>query len=459
MPDTSHMPEVYDPLTTRLLTFHDHVPAFLDGTDTPRDYLERCLATIEAREGEVQAFAHLNPEGARAAADAATARYAAGAPLSPIDGMPMGIKDLFDSHDMPTENGSPIFKGRRPAFDSALIAGLRAAGAVILGKTVTTEFAFYNPGPTRSPFDPSRTPGGSSSGSGAAVGARFVPVTIGSQVVGSLIRPSSFNANYGFKPSFGSINLNGAHSNLSQTALGTHAGSLTDAWVTARAAARFAGGDMGHVGLTGPATLPPATPPANLARLDTAGWAKTQPDIRAKFDALLERLGEAGLPISSRAQSPRIDAFERIIEPALDITNDICGYEFLWPLKLYAASPAGISDNIAARLEDWEKITTERYATLLDRRAEMRAAHAALQGDVSAFITLSATGPAPKGLDYTGDPVFAVNSSILGAPAINLPLLEAEGLPLGIQIIGYARRDAELFGIAHWIVTALGHAV
>ncbi len=445
--------EPYDPCSTRLLTFHDHVLKFLDGSDTPRAYLERCIETIDRREPQVQAFANLNYDGARVAADASTARYADGMPLSPIDGMPFGIKDLFETEDMPTENGSPLFEGRMTGRDSALVAGLREAGAVILGKTVTTEFAFYNPGPTHNPFDHSRTPGGSSSGSGAAVGARFVPVAIGSQVVGSLIRPSSFNGNVGFKPSFGAINRNGAHSNLSQTALGTHAGSLTDAWVAARVAARFAGGDPGHAGLTGALELPAAGKPARLARLDTAGWSSCNVEVRDKFEQALIRLSLAGVPIVSRTDNRQVEAFEQTMAPALDVTNDVCGYEFLWPLKQYEKRGFGsISENIATRLRDWEKIDADTYAGLLQQREAMRSAHQAFDGNISAFITLSATGAAPVGLDWTGDPVFAV----IGAPAISLPLLEIDDMPLGIQIIGYPRRDEALFAIARWILDVFG---
>lgn len=452
--------ERYNPEATHLLTFHDHVPRFLDGSDTPRAYLERCIAMIDRREGEVRAFVSLNLAGARAAADASTERYAKGAPLSPIDGMPLGVKDLFETEDMPTEVGSPLFKGKMSGRDSAVVDGLRRAGAVILGKTVTTEFGFYNPGPTHNPFDPARTPGGSSSGSGAAVGARFVPVAIGSQVVGSLIRPSSFNANFGFKPSYGAINRSGAHSNLSQTVLGMHAGSLTDAWIAARTAAEMAGGDPGHIGLTGGSGLPAVVKPSNLARLDTAGWQACSPEVQACFNDALARLARADVPVLSRSDSPEIEAFERVMEPALPVTNDICGFEFLWPLKLYEKRGRNaISENIAARLRKWEKIDRNTYASLLAQRDGMRAAHRALNGSVSAFITLSATGPAPLGLETTGDPIFAVISSILGAPAINLPLLEVDGMPLGLQVIGYPGQDEELFAIAHWILNVFGRGV
>ena len=151
----------YSPATFRPLTFHDAVPRFRDGSDTPRAYLERCLTTIAEREPQVMAFAHLNEAGARAAADASTARYRAGAPISPIDGLPIGIKDLLETRDMPTEMGSAFYKGNRPGRDSALVQALRAAGAVIVGKTVTTELGMSHPGPTRHPFDLRRTPGGS----------------------------------------------------------------------------------------------------------------------------------------------------------------------------------------------------------------------------------------------------------------------------------------------------------
>lgn len=451
--------ERYDPQTTRLCSFHDHLPAFRNGSDTPRSYLERCLTVIESREGDVRAFVTLNVEGARAAADASTERYASGAPLSEIDGMPMGIKDLFESADMPTQCGSPIFAGNETGRDSALIAGLRQAGAIILGKTVTTEFAFYNPGPTRNPFDLARTPGGSSSGSGAAVGAGFVPVAVGSQVVGSLIRPSGYNANFGFKPSFGAINREGAYFNLSQTALGTQAATLTDAWTTARVAARFAGGDPGHVGLTGDAALPFAVAPTRLVQFESAGWERTPPDIKDKFNGLIARLAAAGAPMASRRDDARLEQFEQMMMPALDVTNGLCGYEAQWPISYFhRRDPNSVSANIAARLEDWNKITVDEYAVMLNQRRAMRADHEALSGEFTALITLSAPGPAPIGHETTGDPVFAVNSSILGAPAISLPLLEADGMPLGVQIIGYPGRDRELVALAHWIIDVCGIA-
>src|SRR3954465_4253074 len=172
------------------LTFHDAARRFTDGNDSPRAYLERCLETIAAREPVVKVFTAMNESGARASADASTKRWKAGAPLSAIDGMPIAIKDLLETKDMPTEMGCEAYRGNNTQRDNAAVWALREAGAVILGKTVTAEVGGTHPGPTTNPFDPACTPGGSSSGSAAAVGARMVPAALGTQVGGSIIRPA-----------------------------------------------------------------------------------------------------------------------------------------------------------------------------------------------------------------------------------------------------------------------------
>jgi Asp-tRNA(Asn)/Glu-tRNA(Gln) amidotransferase A subunit family amidase len=191
-----------------------HTGAFKDGSDSPRAFLERCLKVIEVQEDGVGAFVTLNLEGARAAADASTERWKSGSALSPIDGMPVGIKDIMETADMATEQGSPLFVGWQGKRDCAAVAALRQAGAVVLGKTVTTEFAASHPSTTRNPWDHSRTPGGSSSGSAAAVGSGMIPAALGSQVIGSIIRPSSFCGCVGFKPSVGGINRGGCDHRL-----------------------------------------------------------------------------------------------------------------------------------------------------------------------------------------------------------------------------------------------------
>ena len=189
---------------------------FASGADTPRDLLERCLADLAALEPKIGAFVNLNLAGARAAADQSTARWRTGRPRSPIDGMPIGIKDIIETADMPTENGSPLFAGFRSERDGASVAALREAGAVIVGKAVTTEFASTEPRGTRNPHDLRRTPGGSSSGSAAAVAAGMVSTALGTQVIGSTIRPASYCGCVGFKVSVGALNRGGSYDGLSR---------------------------------------------------------------------------------------------------------------------------------------------------------------------------------------------------------------------------------------------------
>ena len=256
----SYQPNLFSPLQ-----FHTHLAAFEAGSDTPRAYLERCLETIAARESVVQAWVALNESGARAQADASTRAGAAGVRLSQIDGMPIGIKDLLETKDMPTQLGCAAFAGNFPKRDNAAVWALREAGGVILGKTVTSELGGAHPGPTTNPFDPAHTPGGSSSGSAAAVGACMVPAAIGTQVGGSIIRPASYCGNYALKPSQGAINR-GERQATSMSTHGPHAGSLEDMWAVAIEIAMRAGGDPGREALTGPIALPAAHKPRGSCR-------------------------------------------------------------------------------------------------------------------------------------------------------------------------------------------------
>ncbi len=199
-----------DAMKPQMQPFLPATAAFLNGKDSPRDFLERCIATLDAWEPKIGAFVALNLAAARTAADRSTNRWRAGKSLSPIDGMPIGIKDIIETIDMPTENGSPLFAGFRSERDAASVAALREAGAIIVGKTVTTEFAWMHPRATRNPWDLTRTPGGSSSGSAAAVAVGAISVGIGTQVFGSIVRPASFCGCFGFKPTVGAINRGGS---------------------------------------------------------------------------------------------------------------------------------------------------------------------------------------------------------------------------------------------------------
>jgi Asp-tRNA(Asn)/Glu-tRNA(Gln) amidotransferase A subunit family amidase len=431
--------------------------AFAGGADTPRDFLERCLASVAEHEPAIGAFVHLDRDAARQAADRSAARWRAGRPLSPIDGMPVGIKDIMETADMPTQMGSDIFAGWRSGRDAAAVAALREAGAVILGKTVTTEFAATEPRGTRNPWDLRRTPGGSSSGSAAAVAAGFVPAALGTQVVGSIIRPASYCGCIGFKPTVGAINRGGSHDYLSQSCTGVLAASLEDAWHVCRETAARAGGDPGFPGLAGPAAMPPPAPPRRLAILETPGWERALPEARDRLDAALRRLEAAGVTLLRRAEEPALAAAEAGLLGALDLTRRIGAWEFRWPLNTYRErNAAALSRASLDRLAAAEAMTPEDYRAMLAERARVRALWAALAARCDGVVTLSTPGPAPEGLQSTGDPIFCVPASLLGVPALSLPLLQVGDLPLGLQLVGFEHGDAALFAVAAWLAGCIG---
>jgi Asp-tRNA(Asn)/Glu-tRNA(Gln) amidotransferase A subunit family amidase len=429
---------------------------FADGSDTPRDYLERCLAALDAWEPRVGAFVHLNIDGARAAADAATARWADGRPLSPIDGMPLGIKDIIETIDMPTENGSPLFAGARSDRDAAGVVALREAGGVILGKTVTTEFAAREPRGTRNPWDLERTPGGSSSGSAAAVATGMVSAALGTQVIGSTIRPASYCGCVGFKPTMGALNRGGSHDNMSQSCTGILAANLEDAWQVAYEIAVRAGGDPGYPGLFGPDTAPAAMTPRRLAFLETAAWGVAEDGAKQHMGDAVARLKRAGIDVMTRHDAPVVAAAEAAMADAMSVSMRINDWEGRWPLNTYRNRDAEKLSQLArARLAKAEAMSLEEYRALLAERARIRAAYGVLAKECDACVTLSASGPAPIGLSFTGDASFAVPFSLLGVPALSLPLFEIDSLPLGLQVTGFEHGDATTFAVAATIVGLL----
>jgi Asp-tRNA(Asn)/Glu-tRNA(Gln) amidotransferase A subunit family amidase len=433
-------------------SFHARHADFKSGKDSPSALLERCLATLAEIEPQVLAFVHYDAASARAEAARATSRWRDGKPLSAIDGMPVGIKDIIETYDLPTEMGSALYKGWRSGRDAASVAALREAGGIVLGKTVTTEFATAPPGPTRNPWDLRRTPGGSSSGSAAAAGSGMIAAGLGTQVLGSILRPASFCGCVGFKPSLGAINRGGSHDGLSQSVHGALAASIEDAWVLAREISTRAGGDPGYPGLIGPAAPPPAQKPRRVAVLETPGWAKAQPAAKAALDGAVDRLGKAGVAIARRTSSAAIEKVERALERALPVSQQINTWETRWPLNTYRARDSSkLTPFSLARLAEAERMTLEQYRESLAERAQIRAIYAALAPECDAVLTLSATGPAPLGLESTGDPIFVVAGSCLGVPTISLPLLEVEDLPVGLQLLGFLDGDASLIGAATWV--------
>ncbi|MHA1108774.1 MAG: amidase [Alphaproteobacteria bacterium] len=450
-PDTVTATREYDPKTVKLLSFHDAIAKFLDGSDTPRAYLERCIETIEAREPEVKAFVATNLDGARAASDASTARYADGKPLSLVDGMPVCIKDLYETIDMPTQMNSPVYAGWESNRDAAHVYALRRGGAAIVGKTVTTEFGTATPGPARNPHDITRTPGGSSSGTSAAIGAAMLPAGTGSQVRGSIQRPAGYCGNWAIKPTFGALNRAGGHSMApSQSVLGVHAGSLEDCWRTAYFISSHAGGDAGQPGLYGEPVLGDAIKQMRLIRLDTRGWDDTESETKEIFEDFLARLAAEGVEIVSRRDDQRIEDVERSMETIPEYMLPIFAYEMRWPAGPYRDRGEDLlSDKIRERLERGEKLSQEDYRKALDMRSRGREIFSAIADVADACVTLSATGPAPVGMPV-GDPVYGDISSCMGAPAFNLPLLADRGMPMGIQLLGQPNQDYTLARMGSW---------
>lgn len=442
----------YNPTSHKLLTFHDARQCFINGTDTPRDYLERCLERINAIEEDVMAWQVINTEAARAAADEAGERYKAGTPLSLVDGMPVGVKDLIETVDMPTEFGSELFKGHQPLRDAASVYALRKGGAVILGKTVTVTFGGGDPARTRNPHDTRRTPGGSSSGTAAAVGAATIPVAIGTHARGSTIRPASFCGAYALKGTFGAINRQGVFSAAdSMDHLGVFGGSLSDVWIAARHMAKLGGGDPGYPGLFGGDTPPPSRRPARLIRLETAGWAQTDDATKAAYTAFIDTLSESGVEIFGRDDDPAIEAYEQVFAEMPELWRSLYRFEFQWPMLQYKERyPDQIPPRLLMGLKEAEGLSQAEYREALNRRVRIRDLHRQLCMRADAFITLSSPGPGPVGMDQ-GSAVFNEGSSVLGAPALSLPLLAVEDAPVGIQILGQFDEDERLTSLGRWL--------
>ena len=430
--------------------------AFTAGKETPRQFLERSLELLDYWEPQIGAFVATALPAARDAADRSGERWRAGQPLSPIDGMPVGIKDIIETVDMPTQMGSPLFDGWRSEKDAASVRALREAGAVILGKTVTTEFAASEPRGTRNPWNTAHTPGGSSSGSAAAVGAGIVSAALGTQVIGSTIRPASFCGCVGFKPSVNALNREGSHDYQSQSCTGVLGASLADVWQIAHEIVARVGGDAGTPGLRGPDTLPPAQRPRRLAVLETAGWDSASVAAKQQLGEAITRLRSAGVEIRTRQNDDKVAALETDLLNAAELSHRCNGWETRWFLRaMRDRDAAKLSRNVMERAQKYEDLTLADHRADLRERDRLRAVHAALAANCDACITLAAPSNAPEGLSFTGSPEFAVPASLLGVPALSLPLFEVNAMPLGLQLIGFFDRDAEAFAIASWLMSLL----
>lgn len=442
-----------------IVSFAQAVANFRTGTETPRDLLERCIENVDRHETRVKAFVTLDRKAARKAADESTKRYKAGKPLSMVDGCPVGIKDIMATKDMPTQMNSPAFKGWQSGQDAACVQALRQGGAIIFGKTVTTEFAIGFSGPTTNPFDPGRTPGGSSSGTAAGVGSGMMPVGLGTQTQGSTLRPASYCGAVGFKPTIGSLNTAGIHP-LSATCdhLGIIGATLEDVWRVASQIS-LGIGSPGYGFLNGAsATLPLAVQPERLIRLYTRGWSEIDSNTEAAFDEVMHALKAAGVEISGRKDDPRVAAFEDALERDVDTALDIVAYEMKWPFQEYIARYGKvIGKRIHGLIERAVEMSPADYVALLEKRQAIRAHCRELAAAVGAdaYVTLASSGPAITGLEFSGSRTFIVPGSWLGFPAFSLPVMQSDGLPFGLQLLGVDHTDGNLCSAANWVMRTL----
>lgn len=353
-----------------------------------------------------------------------------------LHGIPLGVKDIFDTADLPTECGSPIYQGRRPGADADVVATLRALGAIVLGKTVTTEFAYFHPGPTRNPRDLERTPGGSSSGSAAAVADGMVELALGSQTAGSTTRPAAYCGVAGLATSVGSFSTAGmCPLSPSLDTLGLFAPTVTQL-------AAF------HDALTAPPEprRPPGTEQLNLLVCDAARLAELDPEMAVVFDDLRERL------VASGAQLTELGLVDECLELGRDHATIMAREAFLSRTEQREL----LSDALRELLESGQHTAEGEYRAALTRVAAHRDKFARLLAAHDAILLPAATGPAPVGT-ATGDPVLSRPWQAMGLPAVTLPgLTTQDGLPLGVQLVGAPGQDRQLLSVALAIQPAMG---
>lgn len=412
------------------------------------DLVEACLDRIAATEPQVQAWAWLDGDHALTQARALDARRQSGAQIGPLHGLPVALKDIIDTAGIPTENGTPIDAGRVPAADAWVVARLKAAGAIILGKTVSTEAAFLHPGKTRNPHNPAHTPGGSSSGSAAAVAAGMVPLALGTQTGGSVIRPAAYCGVVGLKPSFGLIPRSGV---LPQSpfldTLGVFARNVADAAMLCEVLAGHDPADPATAPLPAPRLLatatarPPVLPTFAFVRLPGFDTADAQMlDGLAELTGLLDdQCFEAPLPTvfnDAAAIRQRINFAEMAK----------CYY------GLERRGRALMSAALTSAMEEGKATLARDYLAALDWREVLNAGLDEIFDRCDVIMTAAAPGPAPFGLESTGSAIFNGVWTLCGTPAVTLPLLQADnGLPMGVQLIGRRGDDARLLRTANWL--------
>jgi Asp-tRNA(Asn)/Glu-tRNA(Gln) amidotransferase A subunit family amidase len=409
-----------------------------DGRLLPEAVVESCLDRITRREGVVRAWSHLAGEAAlRAARDLADAPRG-----GLLRGIPFGAKDIFDTADMPTTYGSPIYTGCRPTFDASAVALPRAAGAILIGKTVSTEFANRHPGPTTNPHDPAFSPGGSSSGSAAAVADFMVPLAIGTQTGGSVIRPAAYCGVVGFKPSFGLFPPAGMHANTEV---------LDTVGIMARSVEDIA---LFRAAMMAIPYAPPALPetPPRLGLCRTPYWDDAQPDGQAALEAAAARLAAAGASVvetelpAGKADLDEMRATFSAFEGRRNHAPELARHAPLLSARLRGD-----------KIEAGERIALAEFHAAWRNAERARRAAADWAAEFDALLTLPAPGEAPRGLADTGSAIFNSLWTLLYMPCLTLPAgTGPHGLPVGIQLVGRRFADARLLDTGLWVERQLG---
>ncbi len=439
-------------MTLNELSATEAIGKIRDGEITSEELVQACLDRIEQVDGEIQAWAHLKPDYALDQARMLDTRRQAGGPVGPLHGLPVGVKDIFDTDALPTENGTVLDAGRQPMENSRVVSLLEEAGAVIMGKTVSTELAVFGPGKTRNPHNPGHTPGGSSSGSAAAVASHMVPLAIGTQTNGSTIRPASFCGVVGFKPSHGLIPRTGILE-LSRflDTVGVFARSVEDAALLAENIVAYDAGDKdtrarARPPLSETAAGEPPMPPV-LAFAKTPVWDEAEKETQEAFAELKEHLGEQCDELVLPEPFDHFVALHRKIMCA-DLAKSFAGY--------YQRGKDRLTDILCQMIEEGQKVTAVDYNEAVDGREFLNDGLDGVFDRYDAIIAPATKGEAPAGLDATGNPIFNTLWTYCGTPAITLPLMEGpNGLPLGVQLVSRRGDDARLLRTARWLARAV----
>lgn len=431
--------------TTNLidLTVTDAAARIRAGSLPPTALLEAILARIDAVEPALHAWVAIDRAGALARARELTEQARRGDVRGPLHGIPVGIKDIIHVAGMVTTTGAGDFAHERPTRDAVSVARLRRAGAIILGKTTTTEFAYLDPTDTRNPWNLEHTPGGSSAGSAAAVGARMIPLALGSQTIGSTLRPAAYCGIVGFKPSHGGIDLDGVHPLApSLDHVGIFCRSVDDARLAFTVLSKDPVAEAG---------IPKAPGAQRIGLIDGAFSARADAETRTNLAAVAAALARAGSQVAEVELPPSYldvtDAMTLILEVEAARVHE----------AKFAVHGAHYRPKIQSLLERGRRRGEREYARALELRRQFQTDMRPLPGTVDVLMMPTTPAPAPRGLDSTGDPSFCAPWSFAGMPAISVPSgLSRDGLPLAVQLIAEAGAESKLLAVARWVEQVIG---